>query len=111
MVVLELARQILSNVRVLVTTRPYRRLYGLVVTSTLTKRLADRPVDVLIAIPGRLVKHRDAGDVFLGSERHVVIDEMDTMLEQGFQGGIGKLLHRCYIGRKWWRWRNTKMAK
>jgi len=55
-------------------------------------------------------QHRDAGDVFLGSERHVVIDEMDTMLEQGFQGGIGKLLHRCYIGRKWWRWRNTKMA-
>ena len=68
------------------------------------KRLADRPVDVLIAFT------RDAGDVFLGSVRHVVIDEMDTMLEQGFQGGIGKLLHRCYIGRKWWRWRNTKMA-
>ena len=56
------------------------------------------------------MKHRDAGDVFLGSERHVVIDEMDTMLEQGFQGDIGKLLHRCYIRRRWWRWRNTKMA-
>ena len=68
------------------------------------KRLADRPVDVLIAFT------RDAGDVFLGSVRHVVIDEMDTMLEQGFQGDIGKLLHRCYIRRRWWRWRNTKMA-
>ena len=50
------------------------------------KRLANRPVDVLIAFT------RDAGDVFLGSVRHVVIDEMDTMLEQGFQGDIGKLL-------------------
>jgi superfamily II DNA/RNA helicase len=50
------------------------------------KRLADRPVDVLIAFT------RDAGDVFLGSVSHVVIDEMDTMLEQGFQEDIGKLL-------------------
>ncbi|KAL9183641.1 hypothetical protein ACHAXT_004497 [Thalassiosira profunda] len=57
------------------------------------KRMADRPVDVLVATPGRLVKHRDAGDVFLGSVRHVVIDEMDTMLEQGFQNDIGRLLH------------------
>lgn len=64
------------------------------------KRLADRPIDVLIATPGRLVKHRDAGDVFLGSVRHVVIDEMDTMLEQGFQGDIGKLLHPMLYRKK-----------
>ena len=64
------------------------------------KRLADRPVDVLIATPGRLVKHRDAGDVFLGSVRHVVIDEMDTMLEQGFQGDLGKLLHPMLYRKK-----------
>ena len=51
-------------------------------------RLASRPVDVLVATPGRLVKHRDAGDIYLGSVRHVVIDEMDTMLEQGFQNDI-----------------------
>ena len=54
------------------------------------KRLASRPVDVLVATPGRLVKHRDAGDMYLGPVRHVVIDEMDTMLEQGFQNNIGK---------------------
>ena len=54
------------------------------------KRLASRPVDVLVATPGRLVKHRDVGDIYLGSVRHVVIDEMDTMLEQGFQNDIGK---------------------
>ena len=28
------------------------------------KRLASRPVDVLVATPGRLVKHRDAGGTF-----------------------------------------------
>ena len=64
------------------------------------RRLADRPVDVLVATPGRLVKHRDAGDVYLGSVRHVVIDEMDTMLEQGFQGDLGKLLHTMLYRKK-----------
>ncbi|KAL3797170.1 hypothetical protein ACHAW5_006032 [Stephanodiscus triporus] len=64
------------------------------------KRLADRPVDVLVATPGRLVKHRDAGDVYLGSVRHVVVDEMDTMLEQGFQGDLGRLLHPMLYRKK-----------
>lgn len=64
------------------------------------KRLAERPVDVLVATPGRLVKHRDDGDVFLGSVRHVVVDEMDTMLEQGFQNDIGRLLHPMLYRKK-----------
>ncbi|KAL7541777.1 hypothetical protein ACHAXR_011199 [Thalassiosira sp. AJA248-18] len=64
------------------------------------KRLADRPVDILVATPGRLVKHRDQGDIYLGSVRHVVIDEMDTMLEQGFQNDIGKLLHPMLYKKK-----------
>lgn len=57
------------------------------------KKMEGRAVDILVATPGRLVKHRDAGDIYLGSVRHVVIDEMDTMLEQGFQNDLGALLH------------------
>jgi len=57
------------------------------------KKMEGRAVDILVATPGRLVKHRDAGDIYLGSVRHVVIDEMDTMLEQGFQEDLGALLH------------------
>lgn len=64
------------------------------------KKFGDRPVDILVATPGRLVKHRDNGDIFLGSVRHVVIDEMDTMLEQGFQSDLGKLLHPMLYKRK-----------
>ncbi|KAL7547338.1 hypothetical protein ACHAWF_010658, partial [Thalassiosira exigua] len=64
------------------------------------KRTAGRAVDVLVATPGRLVKHRDQGDVFLGSVRHVVIDEMDTMLEQGFQNDLGELLHPMLYRKK-----------
>jgi len=50
-------------------------------------------VDVVVASPGRLVKHWKDGNVFLGSVQFVVIDEFDTMLEQGFQADIGNLLH------------------
>ena len=56
------------------------------------KRL-DRPIDVLVATAGRLLKHWKAGHVYLGDVQHVVLDEMDTMLEQGFQQDLGNILH------------------
>lgn len=64
------------------------------------KRLESRPVDIVIATPGRLVKHRDMGNVYFGSVRHVVIDETDTMLEQGFQADIGSIVHPLLYKRK-----------
>ena len=57
------------------------------------RKALDRPIDILVASPGRLLKHRDAGHVYLGSVKHVVIDEVDTMLEQGFQGDVAKIIH------------------
>jgi superfamily II DNA/RNA helicase len=56
------------------------------------KRL-DRPIDILVATPGRLLKHWKAGHVYLGDVQHVVLDEMDTMLEQGFQQDLTNILH------------------
>ena len=56
------------------------------------KRL-NRPLDILVSTPGRLVKHWDDGSVFLGDVKFIVIDEVDTMLEQGFQDDIGKVMH------------------
>ena len=57
------------------------------------KRLETRPVDIVVATPGRFVKHMKEGHVFLGSVGYVVLDEVDTMLEQGFQADIAKVLH------------------
>jgi len=57
------------------------------------KRLENRPVDIVVATPGRLVKHMRDSNVFLGSVGYVVLDEVDTMLEQGFQGDVSKILH------------------
>lgn len=98
----ELARQILSVLKSVGHTCKISSelLVGGDDYGTQRKRLNNRPVDILVATPGRLVKHRDAGDLFLGSCRHVVIDEMDTMLEQGFQNDIGKLLHPMLYRKK-----------
>jgi superfamily II DNA/RNA helicase len=57
------------------------------------RKKLDRPIDILVATPGRLVKHWNEQNVFLGSVKFFVIDEVDTMLEQGFQADIGSVLH------------------
>jgi superfamily II DNA/RNA helicase len=55
--------------------------------------LADRPVDVVVATPGRLLQHWKDGTVFLGGLDSIVLDEMDTMLEQGFQRELREILY------------------
>ena len=57
------------------------------------KGLAGRPVDVVVATPGRLLQHWKDGSVFLGGVETIVLDEMDTMLEQGFQRELREVLY------------------
>ena len=57
------------------------------------RKALNRPIDVLVATPGRLLQHWKNNNVFLGDVRHIVLDEMDTMLEQGFQGDLAQILH------------------
>ena len=57
------------------------------------KQKLNRPLDILVSTPGRLVHHWSEGNVFLGSVGFIVVDEVDTMLEQGFQQDIGKIIH------------------
>lgn len=57
------------------------------------KGLAGRPIDVVVATPGRLLQHWKDGSVFLGSLQSIVLDEMDTMLEQGFQKELREILY------------------
>lgn len=98
----ELARQILSVLKSISHTCKISSelLVGGDDYGSQRKRMENRAVDILVATPGRLVKHRDAGDIFLGSVRHIVIDEFDTMLEQGFQNDIGKLIHPMLYKKK-----------
>jgi superfamily II DNA/RNA helicase len=49
-------------------------------------------VDLVVASPGRLLKHREMGNFHLSKVSHVIIDEVDTMLVQGFGPDIKQLL-------------------
>lgn len=49
-------------------------------------------VDVVVASPGRLMEHKKQGNVYFSHVTHVVIDEVDTMLTQGFGPDIRAIL-------------------
>jgi len=53
-----------------------------------------RPVDIVIATPGRLKDHLDRGSVDLGRVELLVLDEADRMLDMGFQEEIDAILAR-----------------
>jgi superfamily II DNA/RNA helicase len=55
-------------------------------------------VDVVVASPGRLMEHKKQGNVYLSQVTHVIIDEVDTMLTQGFGPDIRAIL-RSVIAR------------
>ncbi|KAL3917213.1 MAG: hypothetical protein SGILL_004818 [Bacillariaceae sp.] len=63
------------------------------------KALESRPVDVVVATPGRLIYHWKNNNLFLGNIKTVVLDEMDTMLEQGFARELREILYPLlYVG-------------
>jgi len=59
------------------------------------RAMQQRPVDIVVATPGRLLKQWKSDDsaIFLGSIDTIVLDEMDTMLEQGFSRELRQLLY------------------
>jgi hypothetical protein len=59
---------------------------------SLQKRALAAPIDVLVATPTRLLQHAEAGNVALGDVVALVIDEADTMFDQGFGAEISRLL-------------------
>ncbi|HVJ12230.1 MAG TPA: DEAD/DEAH box helicase, partial [Burkholderiales bacterium] len=60
------------------------------------RQLADvrKPVDIVIATPGRLKDHMDRGSVSLSRVEILVLDEADRMLDMGFQEEIDSIVAR-----------------
>jgi superfamily II DNA/RNA helicase len=54
-----------------------------------------KPVDIVIATPGRLKDHMDRGSVDLGRVELLVLDEADRMLDMGFQEEIDSIIARA----------------
>lgn len=57
------------------------------------RKALNRPVDVVVSTPGRLIQHWKEGHVFFGDVQWVCLDEFDTLVEQGFQRELQQLLY------------------
>ncbi len=57
-------------------------------------RMLERPVDVVVATPGRLLDHLQQGRVDFGRLEMLVLDEADRMLDMGFVEDIEAIVAR-----------------
>ncbi len=54
-------------------------------------------MDIVVASPGRLLQHKEKGNLFLSQVNYIVIDEVDTMLTQGFGSDIRAILRSTML--------------
>ena len=50
--------------------------------------------DVIVATPGRLLDFMEDGTIKLGEVRHLVLDEVDRMLDMGFLPDVSKIIRQ-----------------
>ncbi|KAL3876853.1 hypothetical protein ACJMK2_034638 [Sinanodonta woodiana] len=53
-------------------------------------------LDVLVGTPGRIWDHMERGTLDLSKLKHVVLDEVDTMLDMGFADLVDKIINAAY---------------
>lgn len=59
------------------------------------RALDKRPVDIVVATPGRLIDFVQNDQVYLGLVELMVIDEADRMLDMGFIPQVRSIVSRC----------------
>ncbi|KAF8565362.1 hypothetical protein P879_11259 [Paragonimus westermani] len=55
-----------------------------------------RGVDVLVGTPGRIIDLIERGVLVLDSVKHVVLDEVDRMLDMGFSKDVESIIYQLY---------------
>lgn len=53
-------------------------------------------IDILVGTPGRIKDHLQSGRLDLSKLRHVVLDEVDQMLDLGFAEQVEDIIHESY---------------
>lgn len=96
----ELAEQVLSVSKALSHRAKFRVLgtnsgTGSTGLKKLKDVLARSPTDILVSTTGRLIQLLDAKVVDLRSVKHVIIDEVDTLFDEGFGPELDRILQIC----------------
>ncbi len=63
-------------------------------------RALEKGVDILVATPGRLLDHLQAGALKLNAVTHLVLDEADRMLDMGFVRDVMKIVALLPVSRQ-----------
>jgi len=89
----ELAAQIAQNIKdyVKYTSLSVAAVYGGNKMSSQVRQL-DMGVDILVATPGRLEEHLEAGNVSISNLEFLVFDEADRILDMGFINAVRKIM-------------------
>lgn len=91
----ELVMQITKDAQALAKYTPLRivAVFGGTDYQKQQRILADRPVDVLVATPGRLLDYASKKIINLSHAGIMVIDEADRMLDMGFIPDVRRIIH------------------
>ncbi len=91
----ELVIQIEKDAKALAKYTPIRivAVYGGMDYDRQRRLLADSPVDIMVATPGRLLDFKQRGDLHLSKVEFLVIDEADRMLDMGFIPDVRQIVH------------------
>jgi len=97
----ELAAQVEDQMNIFSWYRPINvvLIHGGVGYGKQNDGLENNP-DIIIATPGRLLDHMEKGTIRLNRVKHLVVDEVDRMLDMGFLPDVKKIIDRCPSGRQ-----------
>jgi ATP-dependent RNA helicase RhlB len=92
----ELVMQITKDGKALSKYSPLRivAVYGGTDYQKQERMLGERPVDVLVATPGRLLDYVSKKVIDLSQTRIMVIDEADRMLDMGFIPDVRRIIYK-----------------
>lgn len=90
----ELAQQVEKNAQIYGKNLPWLRTVTLVGGSSFSQQLRalSRPVDLIVATPGRLIDHMSKGKIDFNRLEILVLDEADRMLDMGFIDDIESIV-------------------
>jgi superfamily II DNA/RNA helicase len=59
------------------------------------KTLLDRGNDIVVATPKSVLMNSEAQGLYFSDVRHVILDEADTMFDEGFGPEVGEIVRIC----------------